>query len=260
MRSDLTPTAVDYNILDDIPPEYLKRPEKAEPILYYLPKMVASSGMVTGSGTTPSASSSKSSSGSSSSRFPNLRVLLAAAEDDIRLHRARQQAGRNRDSRLLKTYKIETDSNWLSRQQRLNERDLLLGKLGTERSMIMKELLEGNTAGLTAKEATAIQLARWQRALELYVYDPPTTSNKNNSSAATAMVTTGTAVGGKGEAVGATQQKMPDSLDFLGLLEKLMETSAEVSILMKCYFDSFVCYLSNISFFFGVSITGRRHV
>ena len=58
------------------------------------------------------------------------------------------------------------------------ERELLLGKLDMERNLIVKELLEGNTAGLTAKEATAIQLARWQRALELYIYDPPARTEK----------------------------------------------------------------------------------
>eukprot|EP00536_Pseudo-nitzschia_multiseries_P012374 jgi/Psemu1/260517/estExt_Genewise1Plus.C_4690014 len=49
-----------------------------------------------------------------------------------------------------------------------------------ERNLIVKELLEGNTTGYTAKEATAIQLARWQRALELYVYDPPKRMDDKN--------------------------------------------------------------------------------
>ncbi|KAL3911931.1 MAG: hypothetical protein SGILL_007089, partial [Bacillariaceae sp.] len=173
MQSDLTssyPTATG-DVLENIPSEYLKNPEGAEPNLFYLPKMVASTGMVTSSGAagaTSAGAKATTPTGRDSNRFPNLRVLLAAAEDDIRLHRARQQAGKYRDSKMLKSYKIETDQTWLTRQQRLNERDLLLGKLDTERTMILKELLEGNTAGLTAKEATAIQLARWQRALELY--------------------------------------------------------------------------------------------
>jgi hypothetical protein len=242
------------NVLEYIPHEYLSRPDKAEPALFYLPKMVLSSGMagVSNSSITPSnapggaagadpaaaASSGVSTKTSSSSKFPNLRVLLAAAEDDVRLHRARQQAGRNRDPKLLQTYKIETDTSWLARQGRLNERDLLLGKLDTERHVILKELLEGNTSGLTAKEATAIQLARWQRALELYVYDPPVRNSISSNNAmitATAAGTAGGAGGGAGEATkgpggGQKKQQQLTNLDFLGLLEKLMETSAEVRI------------------------------
>lgn len=232
------------NVLDSIPKEYLKRPDKAEPVLHYLPKMIAATGGAPGSGKT----SSSSSSSSASSRFPNLRVLLAAAQDDIRLHRARQQAGKSRDPKLLQTYKIETDPHWLSRQQRLNERELLLGKLDTERSMILKELLQGNTSGLTAKEATAIQLARWQRALELYVYHPPYMSQTTAAAAAAAAQAAastsssfvGNTVRGQDDSLvggvagpGATSvapSPTPKNLDFLGLLEKLMETSAEVSV------------------------------
>ena len=211
------------NVLEHIPHDYLTRPDKAEPMLYYLPKMVTASGMAgvagAAAGPSPSSSTKQSSSSSSSAKFPNVRVLLAAAEDDLRLHRARQQAGRARDPRLLQTYKIETDTTWLTRQGRLNERELLLGKLDSERAVILRELLEGNTAGLTAKEATAIQLARWQRALELYVYDP--VGRADNSNPAGGESSKGT-VGGMG------QKKQPKNLDFLGLLEKLMETSAEV--------------------------------
>ena len=232
-QSDLTssyPTATG-DVLESIPSAYLQNPEGAEPNLFYLPKMVASTGMVTSSGAAgatsegvaklAAAAAAATPSGRGTNRFPNLRVLLAAAEDDIRLHRARQQAGKYRDSKMLKSYKIETDQNWLTRQQRLNERDLLLGKLDTERSMILKELLEGNTAGLTAKEATAIQLARWQRALELYVYDPPVQSKDATGSAKES--------GELSAAKKATQSNVPTNLDFLELLEKLMETSAEVS-------------------------------
>lgn len=218
------------NVLDSIPSEYLKRPQEAEPILYYLPKLVASH----------SNSNTKSGSGNKSSvtRFPNLRVLLAAAEDDIRLHRARQQAGMNRDKSLLQTYKIETDSEWLARQQRLNERELLLGKLDAERSVILKDLWQGATSGLTAKEATAIQLARWQRALELYVYHPPPRSAAimgSSSRAAAVAAAAASANGGGVDRAGAMDQQagvmagIPQNLDFLELLEKLMETSAEVS-------------------------------
>jgi hypothetical protein len=238
MRSDLSsshPTNIDFNVHENIPSEYLRDPDSAEPILYHLPKTAANNGMLI-TGTTPTASkTSATTPAAGNNKFINLRVLLAAAEEDIRLHRARQQAGRHRDSRLLKSYKIETDQNWLARQQRLNERDLLLGKLRSERTIILKELLAGNTAGLTAKEATAIQLARWQRALELYVYDPPTTAGGGTTagtsmtaSMTTASATTDDASTAASEKAAADAQGITTNLDFLGLLEKLMESSGEV--------------------------------
>ena len=258
MRSDLSsshPTNLDFNVHENIPSEYLRNPETAEPILYHLPKTAVNNGMLI-TGTTPTAASASSKTSSAqttgNNKFINLRVLLAAAEEDIRLHRARQQAGKNRDSRLLKNYKIETDQNWLTRQQRLNERDLLLGKLSSERTMILKELLGGNTAGLTAKEATAIQLARWQRALELYVYDPPSggrgTTTAGTSSMTASMTTASTAAAtddastaasekaaaAAAAAAAADAQGIPTNLHFLGLLEKLMETSGEVRTLYLC--------------------------
>ena len=136
------------------------------------------------------------------------------------MHRARQQAGKFRDAKLISSYKIENDQLWLTRQQRLHERELLLGKLDMERNLIVKELLEGNTAGLTAKEATAIQLARWQRALELYIYDPPPRmEKKSNDKPVSPAVTTG-------QQDQNDQEK--DDLDFLQLLEKLREIIGEV--------------------------------
>ena len=72
---------------------------------------------------------------------------------------------------MLRKYQLETDPAWLARQQRLNERELMLSKLDTERPIILKELLNPPT-GLTPEEAAQVQLARWQRALELFVYSP----------------------------------------------------------------------------------------
>jgi hypothetical protein len=147
------------NILDVLPQEYEHFVQQeygreggtsVDPLLYYLPKQAT---------------------GTSASKFPNFRVLLAAAEDDIRLHRARLQAANKQDLALLRTYQLETDALWLARQQRLNERELMLSKLDTERPIILKELVTAPT-GLTAQEAAQVQLARWQRALELYVYSP----------------------------------------------------------------------------------------
>jgi hypothetical protein len=227
LRSDRTGTSrySDNNVLQNIPKEYLSKPDKAEPILFYLPKTSSNN-----------SNESYNSSGGNikSNKFPNLRLLLSAAQDDIRLHRARQQAGKYRDPKLISSYKIENDQLWLTRQQRLHERELLLGKLDMERRLIVKELLEGNTAGLTAKEATAIQLARWQRALELYIYDPPTRKEDNNNDKQHRSNVSGS--GDLGTIVAPVappfqqdqQQQNKQNLDFLQLLEKLREIIGEV--------------------------------
>jgi hypothetical protein len=184
-RSDASSTITGENVLEVIPPEYYRNPE---PMLYYLPKMVHQSERTTSSSTNGKGQLA-------SLKFPSLRVLLQAAEDDIRLHRARIQAAKARDPSLLRSYKLETDANWLLRQQRLNERELMLSKLDTERTMILKEL-NSETKGLTATEKTQVQLARWQRLLELYVYTP---------------------------------QNSDQDLDFLGVLKNLLEGIQEVS-------------------------------
>ncbi len=140
------------NILDVLPLEFQRYDgnTSVDPSLYYLPKQANVN---------------------SGNKFPNFRVYLGAAEDDVRLHRARLQAAKNGDLSLLRKYQLETDPAWLSRQQRLNERELMLSKLDMERPLILKELLNPPT-GLTQEESTQVQLARWQRALELYVYSP----------------------------------------------------------------------------------------
>eukprot|EP00533_Pseudo-nitzschia_delicatissima_P009558 CAMPEP_0116091952 /NCGR_PEP_ID=MMETSP0327-20121206/7779_1 /TAXON_ID=44447 /ORGANISM="Pseudo-nitzschia delicatissima, Strain B596" /LENGTH=1168 /DNA_ID=CAMNT_0003583337 /DNA_START=103 /DNA_END=3606 /DNA_ORIENTATION=+ len=208
----------DNSVLQNIPKEYLSKPEKAEPILYYLPKTSNNNG-----------SESHNSNGGNikSNKFPSLRVLLAAAHDDIRLHRARQQAGKFRDPKLISSYKIENDQSWLTRQQRLHERELLLGKLDMERNLIVKELLEGNTAGLTAKEATAIQLARWQRALELYIYDPPAQKDDKNIDKKYRSAASSSGDGGSASSAQKDQDQNKQNLDFLQLLEKLREIIGE---------------------------------
>eukprot|EP00526_Cylindrotheca_closterium_P001991 CAMPEP_0113603118 /NCGR_PEP_ID=MMETSP0017_2-20120614/1110_1 /TAXON_ID=2856 /ORGANISM="Cylindrotheca closterium" /LENGTH=1139 /DNA_ID=CAMNT_0000511493 /DNA_START=306 /DNA_END=3725 /DNA_ORIENTATION=- /assembly_acc=CAM_ASM_000147 len=185
------------NILEYIPQEYLDNVETAEPVLHFLPKMVASTDESGASGSTPGSGVQ------SNTKFPNLRVLLSAAEDDIRLHRARLQAAKANNINFLRSYKIENDEMWLLRQQRLNERTLMLSKLNTERSMILKELQESNVKGLTPQEMTQVQLARWQRALELYVYKPPKLAQAE------------------------TAEEIERDLEFLGLLEKLLEHITE---------------------------------
>jgi hypothetical protein len=142
------------NFMDVLPVEYRHvRSLNAyvDPHLYHLPKQAAGA----------------------QSKFPNFRVLLGAAEDDIRLHRARKQAAVHNDLTLLRRYQLETDPQWLARQHRLNERTILLQKLATEGPRIVQDLQTPPT-GLTAQETSQVQLARWQRALELYVYSPST--------------------------------------------------------------------------------------
>ena len=257
-------------ILEVIPQEYLFHPTHAEPILHYLPKAVASSAVALSNSSShhhhhpPTASSSTRESVTASSsavKFPDLRVLMAAAEDDIRLHRARVQAGKANDTSLLRLYKIEQDPSWLARQQRLHERWLLLSKLDTERDMILQELRTDTMRGLTAVEKTHVQLARWQRALELFVYSPPpnmkksstmtmtmmmttttsTTSSTMNSSGTSATVTSTTISSGTSQSQeesktsqSLTVKKEGGNLDLLGLLEKLFEGIAEVRCLEFC--------------------------
>jgi hypothetical protein len=209
-------------VLDVIPQDYLFNPNIAEPCLHYLPKAVALAANAA------AMSAAQNTQANNTLKFPNLRLLLAAAEDDLRLHRARVQAGKATDPSLLRSYKIATDATWLARQQRLNERVLMLQKLDTERTLILKELLQAGdstTRGLTAKEKTQVQLARWQRALELYVYAPPHKTSPssshlaNNNNATDASSSSALAAALKGE---------ENNLDLLGLLEKLLEGIAEV--------------------------------
>jgi hypothetical protein len=206
-------------VFDQIPQEYIFDPVNAEPILYYLPKAMALAN-ATSTDDYQRKSSDKSSrkgttANASGIKFPNFRVLLSAAEEDIRLHRARVQAGKAHDASLLRSYKIETDITWLARQQRLNERMLMLSKLDTEREIILNELRQESTVrGLTAAEKTQVQLARWQRALELFVYSPPDKKKQVDKSITSSQPPPGP--GGVKD------------LELLGLMENLLEGIAEV--------------------------------
>lgn len=212
-------------VYDQIPQEYIFDPVNAEPILYYLPKAMALAN-TTSTDDYQRKSSDKSgrkvpsaTANASGIKFPNFRLLLSAAEDDIRLHRARVQAGKAHDASLLRSYKIETDIAWLARQQRLNERMLMLSKLDTEREIILNELRQENTVrGLTAAEKTQVQLARWQRALELFVYSPPVKKKLVDKS-----ITSSQPPPGPGGIPGDKKD-----LELLGLMENLLEGIAEV--------------------------------
>ena len=214
-----------------IPQEYVFDPVNAEPILFYLPKAMALSNAQAAAEHTPAKEKSRKGPNSGSNipqsniKFPNFRLLLSAADDDLKLHRARVQAGKANDPTLLRSYKIEMDPTWLARQQRLNERLLMLSKLDTEREMILNEMKQENTVkGLTAAEKTQVQLARWQRALELFVYSPPNTkdnkdgNNNNNSNNKSGGKPTSQAGGSGGDV---------NNLELLGLMENLLEGIAE---------------------------------
>ena len=201
-------------VLDVIPPEYLYDPHAAEPSLHYLPKVVASAMSM---GAQFSSTKGNNTQNNAAGKFPTLRMLLEAAQDDIRLHRARQQAGTHRLVDLLRSYKLETDPLWLARQQRLNERVLTLGKLDNQRTLILSEL-QAAISGLTAQEKTQVQLARWQRALELFVYAPP--PKIVDEKAAVQPSSLPPTFGGKSAS--------SSELDLWGLLEKLLEGISEV--------------------------------
>ena len=203
-------------VLDVIPHEYTIMGDNnnntnnvnPEPILHYLPKAIKSAqSQPRGKHDTPA------------SMFPPLRVLLAAAEDDLRLHRARKQAGMSQDVSKLRTYKLEQDASWLQRQQRLQERLLQLQNLTTEESRIVQEL-SAEITGLTLQEKTQVQLARWQRALELYVYKVASPADGSSSS-----------------------QSEETKVDLLGELEKLLGGISEVS---KIHTYLYVCDSSSL--------------
>ena len=213
---------IQESVYEVIPQEYVFDPVNAEPILHYLPKAMALSNAQASADHIVKEKSSRKGPNSGSNiptsniKFPNFRLLLSAADDDLKLHRARVQAGKANDPTLLKAYKIETDPTWLARQQRLNERILMLKKLSTERGMIMKELKHESTVkGLTAAEKTQVQLARWQRALELFVYSPPNLNKDKDGKSSDPQPS----------APGGT--KDPNELELLGLMENLLEGIAE---------------------------------
>lgn len=156
----------DDDPLTTIPEEYRKHGVDTEPLLYYL-HQVESPG--------------------------DLEQLLEAAQRDVQLHHARIQAAAFNQPSLLLDYNYLQDPTNLARQERLKERTDFVTKLYKEAPQIIKDLQE-EKKDLTQAERTQVKLARWQRALELYVYCP---SQLN--------------------------------MDLLGLLDKLLDGTSEVS-------------------------------
>jgi hypothetical protein len=119
--------------------------------------------------------------------------LLEAAQKDVRLHQARIRAALFNQPGLLAEYDYEKDTAYISRQQRLKERMNMVEILAKESHDILRDLNE-ERKNLTPAERIQVKLAQWQRALELYVYCP-----------------------------------LEMTLDLLGLLEKLLDGTSEVS-------------------------------
>jgi hypothetical protein len=120
--------------------------------------------------------------------------LLDAAQKDVRLHQARIRAALLNQPTLLTEYDYEKDTVYISRQQRLKERMEMVEILSKESRAILRDLNE-ERKNLTPAERMQVKLAQWQRALELYVYCPSEMT-----------------------------------LDLLGLLEKLLDGTSEVSL------------------------------
>ena len=168
-KSMLTPLPAplpDYDPLEVIPEEYRKHGVDTEPILYYIREKTEEE---------------------------SLDTLMEAAQRDVRLHHARIRAALLNNPTLLAEYDYMQDPAYIARQERKKERIAVVESLAKEAKTILKELDE-EKLNLTQAERTQVKLARWQRALELYVYCPSEMS-----------------------------------LDLLGLLEKLLDRTTEVS-------------------------------
>jgi hypothetical protein len=156
-------TGTKDRINDTIPQSFLVNPKSAEPELHFLPKLLHNA--------EEAKSNQAISAGKKKTYQLSLRNLVKAAEEDIRLHRARVQAGMTRDVRLLRTYQIEADPSYKARKDRLSERASLIEELKTQTESILEGLEESrDSQGLTLAERAQVHLAHWQRAMELYVH------------------------------------------------------------------------------------------
>jgi len=124
----------------DLPESYVTFPERAQPVLHYLPN--------------------------AKSNAP-LRTLMKAADEDLRLHRARVQAGLHKDLRLLRNYAAESDPVYVERNQRRAERQTLLGTIQDDEEQDAVE--KADFTGLTAAERTQLHLVHWNRQMEGYI-------------------------------------------------------------------------------------------
>jgi Exocyst complex component Sec10 len=187
------------NIHEALPPEYKYNPTTTAPILYYLPRLQQAIQPENKKGGTPSPPVSVS-----------VHQWLRAAGGDVRLHRARVQAGIHNNLKLIRTYQLDSDPVHVARIKALEERSAAKQELLHQADTIIQELTDSlTTKGLTAYEKQQLQLARWQRALELYVYD---THSKPLSSAASSS---------------AGPSSAAATLDWQSLFEKLLSGISE---------------------------------
>lgn len=173
------------NTLETLPSEYLYNPKTTEPVLYYLPRLLQAVELEQQQQTAGTAAANPS-------KNPvTLRELLRAAAGDVRLHRARVQAGLHQNHKLIRTYQLETDPEHIARQKRAEERVAQQEELRVEAEAILLSLTDGSrvaaSKGLTQAERQQLQLVRWQRALELYVYTHHQQHNTSSSSSSSTL-------------------------------------------------------------------------
>ena len=163
------------DVMEFIPEEYKKHHQDTEPMLHFLRQV---------------------------SEEEKLSTLMMAAQQDVRLHQARIKASVRNDVSLLKDYSFQKDQLLQERLARKEARKNQFQKLQQDAKTILHELEDDKKTVLTQTERIQVKLARWQRALELYVYCPT---------------------------------KM--DLDLLGLLEKLMDGTSEVRASSAFFFQ-----------------------
>mmetsp|Transcript_12395 Transcript_12395/g.34371 ORF Transcript_12395/g.34371 Transcript_12395/m.34371 type:complete len:1220 (-) Transcript_12395:59-3718(-) len=147
--------------LDHLPPGFRERPEQADPVLYYLPRLLSKT--------------NNNNTDNDEEVLLDLPSLLNAAQDDVRLHRGRVQAGLKKDTRLIRTYTLEKDPNYQERQTRLEERLTMVQDMANDSPDILGKLQEDKASvkGKTQAEMAQMHLLHWQQALEVYVHCPP---------------------------------------------------------------------------------------
>ena len=200
-------TLESVNVYEVIPEDYKKHHQDAEPQMHYLKQV---------------------------DEEESLSTLITAALQDIRLHQARIKASLLNDTTWLQTYSFAYDDAYQERVARREARLAYLNKLQRDATLILRELEDDKKVLLTQGERVQVKLARWQRALELFVYSP---------------------------------RQM--NLDLLGLLEKLLEGTSEVSYLftkqhrisiVSRLYPSIALTHTHVTLLFHSQCTGRRIV
>ena len=232
------------NIHETLPIEYRYNPTTTEPILYYLPRLMQAIQQEQQAALAQQQAKSKKASTNPNNNNNNtavtmiipsnltvsIREWLRAASGDIRLHRARVQAGLQSNLRLIRTYQLDHDPNHMQRNKNLQEHATMKDELIHQADTIMQELADSSaiTKGYTAYEKQQLQLARWQRALELYVYNTssqPLLSSTSQTGTTAATVTTTTASGSQNYSLASSSSS--SSLDWQSLFENLLSGISE---------------------------------